>query len=320
MAVLARVILLTGFAACSLPTPTLAQSPDGVGPLPTEKVIVTAPKEVPSTTLHDFIEAYGAPSEPVGNIARWRVGICPAIAGLPADYEKLVVARIHEIALRVGAPVADDGCRFNIDVVFSPRPQAVMDDVRLHHEVLLGFHDTVTATQVATVRHPVQAWYTTETEDTNGQRSIDSKQRNQGVTLFVPPSPNYRTGLTVFLPSAREERVNSTLLGDHLRSQLFHVIVTVDLNKIAGLKIGALADQIAVLALATSRASEDCLEPPSITNQTLAACPAERRPDGATPFDLAYLSAVYHVDSSLSLSEQQSAIQYQMQKTLGGGG
>lgn len=311
-----RLFLVTWAAVSCLALPALAQSP-----LPTEKVIVTAHQAVPDTVLHDFIKSWGAPSQPVGNMARWRVGICPAVSGLPADYNKLVTERIRALAAQVGAPVAEDGCRFNIDVAFTPKPQALMDEVRRHHEVLLGYHDAVNAAQIATVNRPIQAWYTTETEDLNGQRSINSKQRNQGVTLFAPPgSPSCKTGCTIFLPSAREERVEYSRLGDQLRSDLFHVIVTVDLNRIAGFEIGALADHIAVLALAASRASDDCLEPPSITNQMLAVCPAEKKPDSATPYDIAYLSALYHVNAAFTLSEQQSAIQYQMRKTLNAGG
>ena len=73
-------------------------------------------------------------------------------------------------------------------------------------------------------------------------------------------------------------------------------------------------------ALASARTPDDCLDPPSITNLTAANCLAEKRPRAATAYDLAWLKALYRVDSSMSLPEQQSAIQYQMRKTLDGGG
>jgi len=317
MAGLCRLMLLAGFAAFALQgREVFAQATAGAKP--PENVTVTAPKPVPEKQLHDFVASYATASEPVGNMARWRDGVCPAIAGLPPDYGKLIEARVKQLAAEVGAPVGREGCRFNIDIVFTPIPQALLDEVRQKHEVLLGFHDTAEAARIATVSRPVQAWYTTETEDMDGYRQVDAKQVNRGVT--INNIPGCKAFCSVFLPSAREERIDASRFGDRLRSELFHVIVTVDTSKIIGVQLGALADQIAVMALAKAAAPDDCLEPPSITNLMAANCPQDKRPDAATPYDLAWLSALYHVDSSLSLAEQRSAIQQQMRKTLDAGG
>ena len=310
-------MLLAGFAAFALQgRGVFAQAP--AAPKPPENVTVTAPKPVPEKQLHDFVTSYATASEPVGNMVRWRSGICPAIAGLPPDYGKLIAARVKQLAAEVGAPIGRESCRFNIDIVFTPKPQALLDQVRKAHDVLLGYHDTAEASRLAAVNRPIQAWYTTETEDMDGYRQIDAKQRNQGVSISI--QPEICRGCTAFLPFAREERVDASRFGDRLRGELFHVIVIVDTNKIIGMQLGALADQIAVMALAKATAPDDCLEPPSITNLTAARCPKDKRPDAATPYDLAYLTALYHVDSSLSLGEQRSAIQHQMRKTLDAGG
>jgi hypothetical protein len=314
-------MLIGGFAALALRSSLAFAQSSGEGsfiPQPPEKVIVTAPRTVRDAVLRDFVKSFGKSSEPVGNIARWRVGICPAIRGLPPDYNKLIIARIREIAAQVGAPVGREGCRFNTDIVFTPKPQALMDEVREKHEVLLGYHDTAEATRMATVSRPIQAWYATETEDMDGYRQIDAKQNNRGVSISNIPS--CRAFCSAFLPFAREERVDFSRFGDRLRSELFHVIVTVDMTKIAGIQLGALADHVAVMALAPARLPDGCLEPPSIMNQTAGGCPADKRPNTATPYDFAYLQALYRVDSSLSLSEQQSAIQYRMRKALDAGG
>jgi hypothetical protein len=173
---------IAGFAALFAPLALQSGSAFAQSPAarPPENITVTAPKSVPDSALDDFVKSYAKPSEPVGNMARWRVGICPAIAGLPADYASLIVARVRQISAEAGAPVGREGCRFTTDIVFSTKPPAVMDELREKHQILLGYHDNAEAARLATVSRPIQAWYTTETEDMDGYRQVDAKQNNRG--------------------------------------------------------------------------------------------------------------------------------------------
>jgi len=297
---------------CLLVLSAVAQSPTAQGPTATESVTVTAPSLPPEAAVQAFVKSLAASPEPIGKIARWRTGICPAVAGISTDYGKFVSQRLKEIAAQVGAPVGKQSCKANIDIVFTPAPQVLMDNVRQKHAVLLGYHDTAQAESLATVSHPVQAWYTTETEDYDGYRTIDSAQRNRGVTLFEPPGPGCRTGCTIFLPNAREEHTDTSRLTDTLRSELFHVIITVDLKRIAGVQLGALSDYIALLALVPARSFDNCQNLVSIANLIATGCGGNKKPDALSAYDLAYLHAVYQMDSSASLAQQRSTISYWM--------
>jgi hypothetical protein len=302
--------------------PGWAQSPASKGApqqsSSTESVIVTAPAIPPEAAVESFVKFFAASPPPIGKIARWRSEICPVTVGLPSDYDTFITQRVKSIATRVGAPVGEASCKANVDIVFTPAPQAFMDSVREKRAVLLGYHDTAQAQQVATVTHAIQAWYTTETADYDGTTSIDSAQGNRGVDVFLPPgSPACRTtGCWLHLPEAREEHVAASRLTDTLRSELFHVIVVVDMNRIAGIRLGALADYIAMLALVPTQEFDTCLELLSIANLMAPACDKSKTSDGATAFDLAYLRAVYRMDTSASLAEQRSAIGYKMMQEL----
>lgn len=297
------------------PTALAQQTAGPANPaLPTEKVIVTAPKQVREAVIRDFIKSYAAPSPMIDKIARWREPICPAAVGLPPEYTKLVTERVRQVATMVDAPVdSREACRANIDIVFTPKPQALLDDIRKRRPMFLGYHDVSQAGRIATVSHPVQAWYTTQTADQNGLAEIDDETRNRGVDIMVPSFGHF---YTLHLPNAREERGNLTHLSDGLHSEFFHVLVVIDMNGIVGREIGALADYTAMLALSQTQVFDACKELPSITNLMSPGCEASRMSNTLTDNDIAYLRALYRMNPELTLDAQRGEIAGGMASTL----
>jgi hypothetical protein len=296
-------------ASASIGASAWAQSPpQGSASSSIEGVIVTAPRISPEAAIHDFVQSLPLSLEPVGKIARWRRPICPIVTGLPSNFGKFVLDQVMRVAAGAGAPLGGEGCQSNVDIVFTSDPQGLMDSVREKSPTLLGYHDVSQTDAISTVNRAVQSWYTTETADIDGTRTIDSGQRNRGVSLFVPPSLMCRTGCTVNFSEAREMHVTGSRLTDTLRSELFHVIITVDLRHIAGMRIGELSNYIALLALVTSRPSQACQPLPSIANLLANGCSKDQRPEELSPYDLAFLRAVYRMDTYASLPDQRSAI------------
>ena len=289
----------------------MAQSP--AQPLPTEKVIVTAPGLIPDAILHDFIKSYTAASPASGKAARWRIGACPITAGLPQAANKLVTDRVRQIASQVGAPVgAAETCKPNIDIVFSLHPQDLLDGVRTKTPILLGYHDPSQARKLATVTHPVQAWYTTQTVDLHGEPHVDDKLNNQGGFHMAGSfGPKYGN---VYFPEGHIEHVTGSHLDDSVSSELYHVIIIVDLPKVNGYTIGALSDHIAMLALAQTQAFEVCQPMASITNLVSTSCDAGAKANEITSNDLAYLRGLYNVDPYGSFAQQRAGIAAQMKR------
>ena len=154
--------------------------------LPPESVTVTATR--PSEeVIKGYIEKRMAPTRLVGRLARWSQKMCPQTIGLGPTYAKYVTKRIRDIATAVGAPLNDDlACRPNVEVVFTTAPQGLLDNVRRKQPVLLGYHDNLAqADRLAKVNRPIQAWYTTQSLDMDGNSSVDNGRCGFDTTLSV---------------------------------------------------------------------------------------------------------------------------------------
>ena len=308
-----RISCVLVVLSCVLPGAAWAQNEPQHTGLSTEKVTVTAPAEIPASVLHDFIKSYTAPSSPSGKVARWRYGACPIATGLPPAGNKLVTDRVRQLAAMVGAPVGDTNCKPNIDIVFTLNPQVLMDKVREKNRVLLGYHNAAQEKTLATVTHPVQAWYTTQTVDLNGTVYIDDKLRSHGGFYMQDP---LNKGSSIYIPDARVAHVTGNHLDDGVSSELYHVIIVIDLAKINGLTMGALSDYAAVLSLARTEAFETCQPVASITNLLSGSCGAELKTGEISGSDLAYLHSLYSIDPRKSFLQQKDDIAYEMRKDI----
>jgi hypothetical protein len=266
--------------------------------LPTENVTVIAPKPVPDAVLHEFVKSYTQVSPASGKIARWRTGVCPVVTGLPVAGNRLVTGRVRQVASNVGAPVGAAACKPNIDIVFTLNPQVLLDGIRIRDHVLLGYHEAAQEKSLATVRHPVQAWYATQTADLNGATAVDDKLRNNGGFKIGP----------VFFPEGTVNHTSGSRLSDGLSSELYHAVIVIDLAKVTGHTIGALGDYAAMLALAQTQSFEACAPVASIANLVSRECDAALKSNGVTGSDLAYLRGLYSIDPRDSLMRQKDEI------------
>jgi hypothetical protein len=278
--------------------------------LPTENVTVNAAKPAPEEKMRDFVRSYTARAPVNGKMARWRAGVCPIVTGLPKTADNFVTAHVRQVAGTVGAPVGEASCKPNIDIVFTLHPQVLLDSVRQRNHVLLGYHDRAGEARLATVTHPVQAWYTTQTVDLQGDATIDERlSGNGGYTIAGAFGP-------LNVSDAPAVHVTGSHLDDGLSSELYHVIVIVDLARVQGQSVGALADYAAMLALAQTQSFEACAPVASITNLVSQGCAAEVKTEALTVNDLGYLQGLYRIDPRASFAHQQGDIAYQMQKEL----
>ena len=291
--------------------------------LPPESVTVTATK--PSeTVIERYVEKRMAPTRMVNRMARWRRPICPLTAGLGEKYAKYLTQRIRDVAAAVGAPVnADPGCKPNIEVVFTTTPQAFMDGVRKTGPAFLGYYDNNRkADELAKVRHPIQAWYTTESLDIDGNTQVDSSRCSGiGTTInnfIVEAAPGQSGGgvvpVTLNLGCARMMHGNGSRINNGFDSGFYNVLIVAEPAKLYDYEVGSLADYVTLLALSQPPGEETCQELPSISNLLGKGCAftAIKITDG----DLAFLKGLYNAPSGYGLGAQQAAIRYQMEKTL----
>jgi hypothetical protein len=81
-------------------------------------------------------------------------------------------------------------------------------------------------------------------------------------------------------------------------------LVTVDLRRAGAVKLGAIADYVAMLVLSEPRFPDRCQTLPSVIDM-FSACPGRPAPDGLTAADFAYLTAVYSADLSITQTRLQ---------------
>jgi hypothetical protein len=218
----------------------------------------------------------------------------------------------------VGAPVAaDKNCKGNIDVVFTTAPQKLIDGVRASHPNFLGYYDNESQLdRLATVSRPIQAWYTTTTEDLDGKAEFDSgKTIGMGLEIWVP-CPRTPGVCLVNLPNARAFQTTGSRLGDGLKSSLYHVIIAADPGKLKDYEIGTLADYIAMVALSQINLPESCQPLSSIISLLTPSC--DQKSNALSDADLGYLKGLYRMSGGRTLRTQQDEIAYQMEQTLAG--
>jgi hypothetical protein len=276
-----------------------------------ESVTVTA-QRTRDEQIKSFVESRAAPSVRLGKIARWEVGICPAATGLKPELLKFIVVRLKDIAARVGAPVNKSAsCRTNVEIVFSPAPQAVADYLRRSREDYLGYHSNgAQADELAKVTHLIQSWYATGTIDANGSLAPDVKKKGMPYCLDEPECR--------IIMDAPQAAVTGSRLTNGLHSGFLNVIVVADRGKLVDQEIGALADYIAVLVLSQPGSLDDCAPLPSILNLLAPGCAGAASAREVSAADADYLRGLYRMTPDALLQAQRGEIAYQMKQTMEG--
>lgn len=289
---------------------------------PPESVTVTGTKS--REVVDGFVASFVAPTHMTGKIARWESGVCPVTVGQRPAVAAYVSQRVREIAAAARAPVNTwKTCTPNIEIVFTRTPQELLDNVRQHDADYLGYAaNSAEREKLATVTRPIQAWYTTQTKDLRGSGSIDSgRAKGAGASMsnftYVPCS-GCRGGNPgpIQLGDARFASVTGNRVSDGMRSALYHVLIVVDPGKLQDNEIGPLADYIAMLALTQLNSLDVCQQLPSIVNILAPGC--ERKPNGITEDDLAYLRGLYQMSPEKSLVVQRNEIADRMTETMAG--
>src|SRR5579883_3134760 len=205
--------LVFSLAASAEQPPAPESSAPGIA---TESVIVTAPALRTERALDNFIIAHSKPTQWLGKIARWKNGICPLAVGLSPQLNTYISQRIIRVAMLAGAPLdRGETCRPNILVIATDQPQAFLDFMKTKRPALLGAHYISQRERIATMTLPVQAWYSTATEDFRGFISADLPSFELGYGVM---SSGYVAGsASNILPGAY---VSGSRTGDGLKSEL----------------------------------------------------------------------------------------------------
>jgi hypothetical protein len=102
-----------------------------------------------------------------------------------------------------------------------------------------------------------------------------------------------------------------------LKSLFKNVLVVVDSHAVEGRDLGPVADYLAMLALSRPQSLDGCDALSSIIDlYAKSPCPDRDPPDGLTPADAAYLTALYASNPEGRLVSEQDDIAGRMAKIL----
>lgn len=245
------------------------------------------------------------------NLARWRGGkqsICPLTVGLNPTYNAFVTARLRALATYVGAPVqSDPQCKTNVQILFTNNPQASMDDVIKWATTAFGVRYSGGMKDLIAYSsdHPIQGFYLT----TRGGAIV----LNTDVALV---------GLDVLpvWPRVNQKYLGNDSIGTRLGgssgsgSGIGVVRLVVDTTKLGRYSIGTLADYLAMLTLSVAQSPDHCDPLPSILDLMASSCGTRAGPATITAGDLAFLKALYYLNTGLGPSLSRDAIEDNMMR------
>jgi hypothetical protein len=297
---LAAALVAVGAAAAKQTSPESSKAPAPGATV--SGITVDAPtKESPLVDRTTEFVRQRLPTSRFEQYARFHDPICVKVIGLPEAFDGFVAKRVVDLARQVKAPVADAAtCKPNVDVIFSTHPQAQLTDIAKRRDILFGFYFKADEKQLATFSRPIQSWYLSRTDDTNGTKVLDLNDPAPCVSSGRAPTCDIKAPAVTGRAGSR--------LGIDMSTELVHSLIIADTTKVAGEKIDAVADYIAVLALSRWQGLNRCASLPTILNLMADGCEAGDRPEAATPEDLALLTGLYRVNSREAGNQQRAEI------------
>jgi hypothetical protein len=284
--------------------PSTTVSPVTVQAAPTPKAI--------EEQTHTFVQNYAAsPNPEIDQIGRWHDPVCVEVVGLPqADQAAVIKARIENVAKAVGLPAARAGCRANIEIVFTDQPQRMMDIVAQRRQQVLGYSHRHETNRLKAVTHPIQAWYITATR---GEGAENAPLIFGGLEQYTQRYLNVIDDPDTPPPTAcGDSRFTACL-----KSAFSNVFIVADSKALEGKETGLMADYMVMLALSQPRSLDGCNALQSVIDLlSKSVCPGRDPPNGLTPADAAYLTALYSADLEAKKAGEQSDIAGRMAKIL----
>jgi hypothetical protein len=224
-------------------------------------------------------------------LRRWRVPICPLVAGLTREKGEFVLQRLSQIAQEAGAALDQENCRANLAVIVTTTPEVLLKAWGDHRSAFGSLRDSPAAfRRFRRQAAPIRVWYN---HDFGSPRSepIVSGSMQLGAGFTAPTTAGDLLGSKMFV---KDVRVFTS------------VAVIVDGKRVPGLAVGQLADYIALVAL-----TEVDLDAPLGTAPTMLRLfeprdPGDPAPQALTAWDRAFLRALYR--TKLDLITQRSVI------------
>jgi hypothetical protein len=259
---------------------------------PLDQVTVEAHRQALEERVSAYVQKLAHPSID-RSLRRWIVPVCPLVAGLTQPQGEFMLARLSEIARRVGVPLAGEKCSPNLDIVATEDPIGLLKSWRHRDRNLYGDAMPGQVQRFLSHGRAVMVWYNAATAQAGGG-ALDPSAAILG---------------TSYLPTNHHPK--GTRIQFEAVDVFASVIVIIDLRRLQGLSYAQLADYVAMLGFAQLDPDADTGSALSIL-QLFSAQPA---PAGLSDWDVAYLRALYTTDQA-SRSQRNQIIQMMLREMV----
>jgi hypothetical protein len=255
-----------------------------------EPIIVTG--RTPETT-QAFVEQVAAAPEAADQLARWDREICTSVVGLPARQGQYLADHIAQRAFAVGLQPGAPGCHGNVAVFVTSDSDAMARRLFEEDPDLFAYrseNNVSTLGQAAfeqflSSQRPVRWWHVAHTVGADGI-SLSGDASAGGIS------------------NAAVARSRGSRLSNDTRQDLARVVIIVDARRVGGVQLSALADYVAMVALAQIDPFADTSSYPTVLN--LFTPPAGASPVTAmSDWDLAFLDGLYNASRHAVSAQQQ---------------
>jgi hypothetical protein len=268
------------------------------------QITVTAPTQ---QAIQSFVGNIASAPQYVDQMGRWDRRICPGVIGLQREQAQFIVDRIARRAIQVGLQPGNPGCRADIAIFVTPDAQLFAREfVRNYGRVLARHHDAYVSTpgeaaldEFQNGTRPVRWWHVSEMMMRNGHL-FDASVAPPDHAMRVPGTWGEVNA------SAPMVRSDGTRLRRPTHEDFQRAIIIVDARQVAGVRVDALSDYLAMVALAQLNPDQNVSGVPTILN--LFATPgASSTPTQMSDWDVAYLQGVYHMQRQAVHTQYQRA-------------
>jgi hypothetical protein len=210
--------------------------------------------------------------------SQWDEPVCVRTWGLTPAFNSFVTKRIEALAVSVGAPDDKYKCQGpNVQVVFAAEPQKEVDDLFKRYPAWLGSHAISDTKALLAFDPPIKSWYISETLVYSPFRKL----------------PPYRVRDEGGGPYGGCRQIGDCHFVPKLASRFLYAVVVIDAARTEGKAIGAVADEVAMIALSRPGPRQGCSPLPSVMDALDPSCPGSDALEGLTPWDEAFLKALY---------------------------
>lgn len=300
----ALAMLAGGVPAFAQTEPTEAQP--GVSEADQNVIVVPGRREL-REVVRDFVGDITEPAKD-GQLARFDQRICAGVIGAENRAAQALIDRLSARAMSLNLRIGEPGCRANVLIVLAADANRFTPSFVEQNGALFGVRD-VTSTRGVTALEEfknspraVRWWHVTQTVTDRGQVLGNSDA----------------SGGEGAISGAQVARVtNAGRLRSGVRQDFNRVIIVVDARKAARAPFGALADYVAMVALAQIDPSADVSNTPTILGLFNDIEAGKTPLESWTEWDQAYLENLYGAPRYAKSGRlQESAITDTMTKDL----